>query len=150
MVVLAQAKGRARAFYESARAARKFLRSKNQEWGESLADIPREKWPQSGCVVVPFRVLRSRRFLVMLFAEKGGVVRLSAVRTEVGAGGSRFADGISWDELQDLKQQAGYGERFAVEIYPEDHLLVNVANMRHLWILEAPLDIGWRTSAPQQ
>ena len=47
-------------------------------------------------------------------------------------------------ELQDIKRQAGLGDYMAVEIYPKDRDIVNVANMRHLWVLRDPLQFGWR------
>jgi hypothetical protein len=54
------------------------------------------------------------------------------------------ADGnISWDDLQRIKREIGRGEMYAVEVYPRDADLVNVANMRHLWLFDEPLDCGW-------
>jgi hypothetical protein len=47
----------------------------------------------------------------------------------------RFVDGIAWEDLQRLKAEIGKGDYCAVEIYPRDRDLVNVANMRHLWLL---------------
>ena len=54
-----------------------------------------------------------------------------------------WLDGISWDQLMALKRHIGYGELYAIEIFPRDTDIVNVANMRHLWILREPLSIGW-------
>jgi len=45
-----------------------------------------------------------------------------------------YVEGITWEELQSLKDQSGYGNCCAVEIYPPNKDIVNVANMRHLWI----------------
>lgn len=45
--------------------------------------------------------------------------------------------------LQHLRTEAGYADRCAVEIYPPDQDIVNVANMRHLWIVEMP-DFAWK------
>lgn len=44
-------------------------------------------------------------------------------------------DGITWDELQLVKNEQGYGNRFAIEVYPPDNRVVYEINMRHLWIL---------------
>lgn len=87
----------------------------------------------------------SRDFLVQVFLEKRAI-RLSVNRTTIQSDG-RWSDRITWDELQAIKREVGYGDRFAVEIYPADRDLVNVANMRHLWILRDPLGIGWRSEA---
>lgn len=54
-----------------------------------------------------------------------------------------WLEGISWDELMELKRYIGFGESYAVEVFPRDSDIVNVAAMRHLWILPEPLDIGW-------
>lgn len=43
--------------------------------------------------------------------------------------------GISWDRLQQVKNEyAGLYAR-AVEIYPSEHELVNEINARHLWVV---------------
>jgi hypothetical protein len=59
--------------------------------------------------------------------------------------GERWAEGITWEQLQQIKRQVGYGEFDAVEVYPDDDDVVNVSNMRHLWILEpGSLPFAWR------
>lgn len=100
-----------------------------------LADIPRAQWPVDGYHRV--RVLRNRQFLVQVF-EDGGTVRLSVNRTEWDERRNSWREDISWDDLQRLKREAGYGDKCAVEIYPPDDEVVNVANMRHLFLMEPP------------
>lgn len=39
--------------------------------------------------------------------------------------------------------RAALANRMAVEIYPEQQNQINVANMRHLWVLPARLDFAW-------
>ena len=129
----------------TAKAARRFLEHENRLWPEALAEVPRDRWiSKSWDTSNRVRVLRSRRFMVQVFAEANGVLRLSVNRTELAPGGERWRDGITWDELQRVKREAGYGDSFAVEIYPPTGDEVNVANMRHLWILPERLDVGWR------
>lgn len=55
----------------------------------------------------------------------------------------RWDDSLTWDELQAVKTDCGFGAWFGLEVYPRERDVVNVANMRHLWILEHPLPIGW-------
>ena len=43
---------------------------------------------------------------------------------------------------------AGFGDRDAVEVYPADNAIVNVANMRHLFVFENPLPYVWRKVRP--
>jgi hypothetical protein len=60
--------------------------------------------------------------------------------------GSKWVDGITWDQLQEIKRGVGLGDKLAVEVYPEDKNIVNVANMRHLFVLpERPL-FAWARS----
>jgi hypothetical protein len=89
-------------------------------------------------------VWRSREFLVQVFQEGDGIVRASINRTSVNSGNGRWLDGISWDELQRVKREIGRGHRDAVEVFPADRDVVNVANMRHLWIFTEPLQYAWR------
>jgi len=123
------------------RAQRQLLKKENAKWPTTLREIPREQWPSQPPQVR--RVLRSRNFLVQEFAAPlPAIARLSICRTTMV--GDRWMDGISWDELQDLKRQCGYDYRDAVEIFPSEHDVVNVANMRHLWILDQPFPLTWR------
>ncbi|HID9686324.1 TPA: DUF7694 domain-containing protein [Citrobacter amalonaticus] len=73
----------------------------------------------------------------------GSVIRLTVNTTSIASSG-RWKDGISWDALQEIKSAVGYGDRDAVEIYPRDSDVVNVANMRHLWITPEPISFAWR------
>jgi len=48
------------------------------------------------------------------------------------------------EALQEIKSAVGYGDRDAVEIFPAQKDLVNVANMRHLWIVPESIPFAWR------
>ena len=124
------------------RQQRKALEKENLRWPEKLvllrdATLPPHQDPKFFCA------MRSRQFLVQLFSEPRGIIRLSASRSIL-RGDGLWEDGITWDELQRLKAEAGYGDRFAVEVYPADTDVVNVGNLRHLWILPEPLEFAWR------
>ncbi len=106
----------------------------------TLSPVPPEKWPHRPAGLK--EVWRNQKFLVQVFEEPGGVERLSVIRSIRTAG--EWADGIPWEELQQLKRECGRGGRWAVEMYPADSDVVNVANMRHLWVLPAPPMVGWR------
>jgi len=90
----------------------------------------------------PVKAWRSREFLVQQFIDNG-MVRLSINRCHIHPQSLQWVDGITWDDLQKLKRQAGYGDREAVEIYPPDEYVVDVANIRHLWILPDRLPFSW-------
>lgn len=108
-----------------------------------LVEVPRGHWApvmQGGVL----RVWRSRNFLVQERpARDPAIVVLAVNRTQRGP--ERWLDGISWDELQQIKFECGYGNHDAVEVYPRDADVVNVANMRHLWIMrDGSLPFAWR------
>jgi len=44
-------------------------------------------------------------------------------------------DGISWDTLEEVKNELCGPEQVAVEFYPAAPDVVNDVNMRHLWII---------------
>lgn len=115
------------------------LRRDNLAWPETLAPVPRAMWPAPAGVsdLSRFDVLRSSRFLVQMFEERDGIVRMSVNRTEWDERANRWREDIGWDDLQRLKREAGYADRCAVEVLPPDRLVVNVANMRHVFIYPA-------------
>lgn len=123
------------------RAMRRQLERDNAKQPADLTPVPPSEWPP---VTPPglVEVWRSRDYLVQLVREPAGL-RLSVNSTRVRPDG-RWDDGLTWDELQAIKRQIGLGDCYAVEVYPPDRDVVNVANMRHLWILPEPLPIGWR------
>lgn len=118
---------------------RALMRAENKRWPEHLVDVPRSQWPPA--MPTLRRVLRSRTYLVQVHLELSGVVRLTICRTMLGRKG--WEDNIPWKDLQRLKREAGYGDHCAVELYPPDEHEVNVANMRHLWVLEEAPDFMW-------
>lgn len=89
----------------------------------------------------------SRRYHVRAYSvpNNDDVVRLSIIRWH--GRGTAWESGITWDELQSLKAQCGYGDRWAVEIYPADAERVADVNMRHLWILADAPPFAWRADA---
>lgn len=79
-------------------------------------------------------ILRSCDFLCQIVREWEGNIRLTISSTEPTSDGWR--DGITWDELMELKRQAGYGDALAIEFYPPDKDVVNIAAMRHLFLIQ--------------
>ncbi len=123
------------------REQRREMARESAKWPASLKEIPRSEWPNpSG---PQLRVLRSREYLVQEFGGDGPVlVRLSINITSMD--GARWADGIPWEDLQRLKAEAGYALHDAVEVFPSVMDVVNVANMRHLWVMRDKLPFAWR------
>jgi hypothetical protein len=90
----------------------------------------------------PKRAWVSRTHLVQLF-DDSGTDRLSINRADIDNYGM-WLDGITWDDLQRIKAEIGFGDRWAVEIFPPDNKVINVANIRHLWLLPTEPDFGWK------
>lgn len=95
------------------------------------------------------KVWQSQKFLVQMFIEGAfqGIEckRLSVCRVTLGPDGHWDAK-ITWDDLYAIKSEVGFADWYGLEIYPPACDLVNVANMRHLWLLREPLDLGWKKS----
>lgn len=110
---------------------------------DTMVPVPRDTWPKDG--VPRTSVFRSQDFLVQCFEERGGMTRLSVNRTDVDRHGM-WKDGITWEQLQWIKNQCGFADRDAVEVFPPDEDLVNVSNVRHLWIYPQgmSLSFAWR------
>lgn len=133
------------------KAARKRLSKDNAKWPKVLKRVPIDDWPSTkrgsnGALLVG--VWRSNRFLVQVFIE-GNMRRLTINRAEIRDDGY-WMDGITWDEMQRLKRECGFGDSDAVEIYPADRDLVDVQCMRHLWIAEADVPFKWHKPKPPE
>lgn len=122
----------------------KALERENLRWGAELEAIPPEQWPaEREASVRRTAVFRSRKFLVQVFDDSPGAVRITVSRTEWDRDKQRWRENISWDDLQRLKAEAGFGHCWAIELFPADEHIVNVANMRHLWLLDSAPSFAW-------
>lgn len=130
-------------FKNSISAIRAYLAQENSKWPTELTAVPRETWPKNFPGEKLVNVFRSRFFLVQVFDESKGFTRLSINRTAVDKEGMWLTD-ISWDDMQNIKAEVGFADRWATEMFPAEADLVNVANMRHLWITPVEPDYGWK------
>jgi hypothetical protein len=127
------------------REQRRPLARENAKLPAALQLVPRSEWPEHLQAAPICRVWRSRDYLVQEYVEAAPVrVRLSILRTTLDPNVGRWVDGITWDDLQRIKNEVGYGAADAVEIYPADSDVVNVANLRHLWVMAEPVPFAWR------
>lgn len=127
------------------REQRRQLARESARLPDKLQPVTKDQWPQYPVgYKAPYAVWRSRYFLVQCYAEGDGISRLSVARTVIEPATGRWKDGIAWEELQAIKREVGLGDYMGVEIYPAERDVVNVANMRHLWVLRDPLPFGWK------
>ena len=131
------------------------LQADNRMWPEKLTTIPMKLWRPDwhepdhlGGQMIG--VMRSREFFVRIYDIGGGVVRISVIRTEPDPASGRWVGGISWEELQRLKTETGYGACQAIEIFPEDSHVVDIENIRHLWVMPVELSFAWRVEDQPQ
>lgn len=108
-------------------------------------EIPKEQWPKND-PKPPLRVFKNNKFLVQIIYCKE-TIRITVNRTEIQCmkrdGSPQWKESISWDELQEIKNYVGYENHWMVEIYPPKDKVENVANMRHLWLLDRAPSFGW-------
>ncbi|MCY1303588.1 hypothetical protein D9M70_533020 [compost metagenome] len=126
---------------QPSRQQRRALEEANAAFPAYLVRLQPEAWPEYHPPRL-IEVWRSRYFLVQVFAETGNVQRLSVCRAS--HNGDSWVDQITWDELMKVKRECGRGDRDALEVFPADKDIVNVANMRHLWLPPVPVEFAWR------
>jgi hypothetical protein len=112
-----------------------------------LAPVPKAEWPPypPGTSAPPIEVWRSRDYIVQVYADPTMTVmeRISVQRAD-------GKDGLTWDDLMNVKRQIGRGDQPCVEYFPPDAQVVNVAKMRHLWVLPHVPAWAWKPSQTNQ
>lgn len=116
---------------------RKIARKRARSFPKVLTRLPEDQWPAKA-----IDAWHSQDWLVQIFNDDGHV-RITVNRIAVKNDGN-WEDRITWDELMTIKVAVGYEAAWAVEVYPPPSDVVNVANMRHLWIVEKPV-FAWTT-----
>lgn len=76
-------------------------------------------------------IWESKLYKVYAFND-GGAIRLDIERKDK-------KDGITWDELQQIKTDCGFGDLDAIEFYPKNSDVINTGNLRHLYVFSEPL-----------
>jgi hypothetical protein len=114
---------------------------------EEFIPVPRAEWSdEMQHHPTLTRVWIGRGFMVQGYDEgQFCITRLSVNRCTPQANGD-WQENITWEELQSIKDEVGYADFDAVEVYPKQRDIVNVANMRHLWILPQGLTFAWRAA----
>lgn len=115
-------------------------------YGKRMELVPEEEWPFFPMwETIPVKVWRSADYLAVLYVQRtDGMRRLAVNSTRRTANrkrqsGTDWRDGITWDELQRVKNECLGEDVWCVEVYPPESEKVDVSNMRHLWPLdEAP------------
>jgi len=126
---------------------KKTIEEGNKKFGEEWVVIDPNS-VEGTYSVPPFKVVRNRRIMVQMFHERDNIIRLSINRCEIQRKADppfwEWKDGLTWNDLQKIKNELGFSDHDAVEIFPKECDEVSVANMRHLWIMPIPLWFAWR------
>lgn len=122
-------------------ATRRKFQQECRKHGEDFIKIPMGQARELTCMgKAPEACFRNRSFFVMIFMDdRDGTpyLRMSVNRTELeNDGGWKAA--ITWDELMAVKRGIGFADRWMTEVYPPDEEIVNVANMRQLFLVSQP------------
>lgn len=127
-------------------ASAKETKTKPTSYGVAMIEIARDQWPAFPALeTIPQRVWRSRDYLAVLYKQRAdNKLRLTINCTRRNAQG-RWKDGIAWDELQRIKNECLGEDTWCIEVFPAQSELVDVQNMRHLWVLDGPCE--WRFPA---
>lgn len=131
------------------RAERKALDAENKKWPKHLvqcgdAEIGYPRPP----MLKEVRPGARAGFWSRSMDAGSGLERLSIHRTTIKNG--RWSDGILWDDMQRLKSECGRGDKCGVEVYPADEDLVNVANVRHVFILPEAPAFAWKKASDRR
>lgn len=111
------------------------------DWLKEFRDDPDYPGPDAE----PLRAWRSRDYQAMLYIDRdSGMKRLAITRVQIDRYTGEYREGISWDTLQQIKNETMGEDCWAVECYPPQRYVQNVANMRHLWILDNEPRFGWK------
>lgn len=124
------------------RNQRRLMEKQNAQQPQILQPVPRGQWPENPPRLI--EVWRSRSFIVQIYTEPDDYLRMSICRTT--HDGHDWVDQVTWDELMRLKRECGRGDVDAVEVFPADRDIVNVANMRHMFFPPAPLSFKWKST----
>lgn len=119
--------------------------SAGNTYGRKMEPVHVSEWPFfPEFETEPLAVWRSKDYLAVLYRQKADGRRRLTVNSvrrmpcRSRKSGTDWRDGITWDELQRIKNETLGPDVWCVEVYPPESELVNVSNMRHLWPLEEP------------
>lgn len=117
-----------------------------------LKQLPREHWQETPPDLLDVWV--NERYVVFIRtppsqeAIDAGVMAWLTVRSVAKVNGMWY-DRIPWDELQDLKNQAGFDRYDAIEIFPAERDRLQ-CEMRQLYVLGFKLPFAWRHQEPPE
>lgn len=113
----------------------------NVATGRHMRELEDHEWPFMPCLeTTPLRVWTSNEYIAVLYRQNyDGKKRLTVNMLKKGRDG-RHRDGITWDELQRIKNECLGDDVWCAEMYPAKSDVINNQNQRHLWLLDGEPD----------
>jgi len=127
------------------RVQKKHIKSLNK-YSDNLEPISLEDYNNQSSEKLPNNLIKayvSKKYLVQLYQEKNKPLRISISRNTIDVA-MKWHDGITWDEIQSIKNEIGFEDHDCVEVYPAQKNIVDVANMRHIWVMDELLLFSWK------
>ena len=127
-----------------------------RSYGRRMEPVPQSEWPFfPEFETVALRVWRSKDYLAVLYKQRAdGRLRLTVnstrrMRVPISRKeeGTDWRDGITWDELQRIKNECLGEDVWCVEVFPAEDAKVDIYNQRHLWPLDGPPATRFPTKA---
>jgi hypothetical protein len=142
------------------RQQRQELAIENLRFPVTMTEIPKDdlaRMKADTLGATPIRCWRSRHFIATLWLQPcagfpNTVRRLTIHRASITPDGE-WKDGIAWTELERIKNECGFAGEWAVECYPPADQVIDIANMRHLFLpfLHAQVpEYGWISGKAQK
>lgn len=78
-------------------------------------------------------IWESEKFKVYAYKDQNAI-RLDIERKDKN-------DGITWDEIQQIKSDCGFKDQDAIEFYPAQTDVINTGNVRHLYVFTERLPL---------
>jgi hypothetical protein len=128
----------------------RLVERESMKFTDKMRQVPENEWPVMAPTTgkypsIPLSVWRSKKFLACVWQEPTGYIRISIHRTIIDSS-YQFVDGICWDDLQRIKNEIGFSDKDCIELYPAESDVVNVANIRHLFVLPEKSPYNWSVS----
>lgn len=108
---------------------------------KAFRQLPKARWPTERQPGNLKAVWISKDYLVQIYEETENVIRLSINCVKLK--GSKWVDSITWDTMQAIKDAVGFENFWAVEVFPMQQELLNLANIRYLFVSPKKPRYAW-------
>lgn len=123
------------------------LAQTNAKFPERLTAIDPAVWPEQEMGRLQ-GMWRSQTHVVRL-VRAGTAMILEIQRAQLNEQMEFVSNEITWAEIMQVLAELGYHETWAVEVFPPHEHVLHEITSRHIWLLEAQPEFGWRVKRAQ-